>query len=174
MRLSNNNSANNEIYIGLGSNLGDCRDNLLTAVSLIEDLFQAKAILSEFYRSEPVELIEQPWFLNQVARFEPGIDILPTQTLKILKHIEEEMGRKPGVRYGPRLIDLDLLLYRDWVFESSFLTIPHPKIEERAFVLMPLVELEPELINPRTGERYQDILAEKQNQLSFCEKIENF
>lgn len=137
----------------------------------MEEYFQTKIHLSSVYRSEPVELTEQPWFFNQVARIEPEDKILPTQTLQLLKKIEKKMGRQPGVRYGPRLIDLDLLLFKNWVLESSFLTVPHPKMEERAFVLMPLLELDPNIVNPRTNQKFRDVFEEKKDLLSFCERI---
>ena len=161
----------NRIYIGLGSNIGDSLAYLADAVKRMEDCFQAQAVASSVYRSEPVELLEQPWFYNQVVRFE--IDGLwnPTKVLKALKTIEEQMGREKTIRYGPRVIDLDLLLFNNWVFETAGLAVPHLKLEERSFVLLPLVELEPEIINPRTGRKLAEIIRERAAELSACERI---
>ncbi|HOJ77653.1 MAG TPA: 2-amino-4-hydroxy-6-hydroxymethyldihydropteridine diphosphokinase [Bacillota bacterium] len=169
MQLFKNNK--NTIYIGLGSNIGDCLQNLKTAVSLVKKYFETDVVMSSVYRSEPVELTEQPWFLNQVVMINPKQMLLPSQVLAILKEIEAEMGREPSVRYGPRLIDLDLLFYQDWVMESSFLTIPHPKIVERSFVLYPLLELAPDFKHPKFKKTVTEILKEVADKLSFCEKI---
>jgi len=163
----------NEVYIGLGSNLGDSCANLAKAVFLLEKNLKVKAILSSIYRSEPVELVDQPWFYNQAALFQLDPELLPTGILQILKEIEKLLGREPGVRHGPRLIDLDLLVYQNWVFESSNLTVPHPKLEERSFVLQPLLEISPGLINPRTGKRLSETYTEKRGALSICQEYQD-
>lgn len=145
---------------------------LRQAIKLLEETFcplQLKA--SSLYRSEPVDFLEQPWFYNQVVVMEVGAELLPTQLLKGLQAIELQLGRVRTHRYGPRCIDLDLLLYDNWVLETNILTVPHPKLEERAFVLYPLVELEPGLINPRTGQRLSEVLAEKSSEFSACERL---
>jgi 2-amino-4-hydroxy-6-hydroxymethyldihydropteridine diphosphokinase len=164
---------NNLIFIGLGSNLGDCRNNLARAVSLLEDKFRTKLRVSSVYRSEPVEVLEQPWFFNQAASFSLAAtdDFLPTMVLAGLKEIEREMGRQPSTRYGPRLIDLDLLFFKNWVFESFSLSIPHPKIAERSFVLMPMVELDPNFIHPRLQKNVAEILHQNSSGLSCCERL---
>lgn len=161
----------NRIYIGLGSNIGDSLAYLTDAVQRMEASFQAKAVASSIYRSEPVELLEQPWFFNQVVRFDLDGQWQPRAVLNTLKTIEHQMGRKKTIRYGPRVIDLDLLLFNHWVLETAGLAVPHLKLEERAFVLLPLVELDPEIANPRTGRKLIEIIQERADQLSACERI---
>jgi 2-amino-4-hydroxy-6-hydroxymethyldihydropteridine diphosphokinase len=162
---------NNLIWIGLGSNLGDCRQNLNNAVSRIITDLKVTVTQSSLYRSEPVEVTEQPWFYNQVIGLELGSEIGPTQLLQRLKTIEKASGRTPGLRYGPRIIDLDLLFYDDWVYESKSLCIPHPKLEQRSFVLQPLMELAPEFIHPRAGKSIRKLWEASQAYLSYCEKV---
>jgi 2-amino-4-hydroxy-6-hydroxymethyldihydropteridine diphosphokinase len=165
---------NNLILVGLGSNLGDCRHNLSTAVNRIATAFAVKVDQSSLYRSEPVEVTDQPWFLNQVVGFELYDSSWgPTKILQVMKTIEGEMGRTPGVRYGPRLIDLDLLFFKTWVYESEYLSLPHPKIEQRSFVLQPLLEIVPELIHPRTGRSIREIWESNRGHLTYCEKLES-
>ncbi len=160
----------NRVFIGLGSNLGDSRFNLARAIELLRSYFQTAPAVSSVYRSEPVEIRDQPWFLNQVISFPLDDGMNPLRLLQTLKKIELEMGRVPNFRYGPRLIDLDLLFYRNWVFECDQLTIPHPKITERSFVLMPLAELDSTLIHPRLGKTISHLILENSAILSFCEK----
>ncbi|TCL64214.1 2-amino-4-hydroxy-6-hydroxymethyldihydropteridine diphosphokinase [Hydrogenispora ethanolica] len=160
-----------KIVIALGSNLGDCSANLEQAVRKMEAFFGAPLVCSSVYRSEPVEVRDQPWFLNQVAYFETDAPLPPLVILKNLKAIEAQMGRIPGARYGPRLIDLDLLFYGDWVLETANLTVPHPKLEERSFVLMPLVEILPDFIHPRTGIPLTEILEQNRPRLARCERM---
>jgi 2-amino-4-hydroxy-6-hydroxymethyldihydropteridine diphosphokinase len=160
----------NRIFIGLGSNLDDSPSNLAKAVQFLKECFLTNIFTSSMYFSEPVEVLNQPWFYNQVAYFEDN-ELTPTMVLKKLKAIEQSMGRLPTYRYGPRLIDLDLLFFKNWVFESESLTVPHSKIEERLFVLAPLVELDPALIHPRFNLSIQQILVNNSSKLRRCEKI---
>lgn len=164
-------STENRIFIGLGSNQGDSHSNLDRAVKLIEARFQTTLVTSGIYYSEPVEFPDQPWFFNQVAYFNAFSDLRPTKVLKVLKEIEAELGRIPGERYGPRPIDLDLLLFQNWVFESYNLVVPHPKMAERLFVLAPLFELDPDLIHPHTELSIRQIIANNSSRFSRCEKI---
>jgi 2-amino-4-hydroxy-6-hydroxymethyldihydropteridine diphosphokinase len=161
---------NNQAFVGLGGNLGNCHHNLKQAIELIGSYVNTEITASPVYRSEPVEVLDQPWFLNQVICFPIGNELSPLKLLQILKEIEFRIGRRPSFRYGPRLIDLDLLFYKNWVFECGELTIPHPKISERSFVLMPLAELEPTLVHPCFGKSIARIIADNAMTLSFCEK----
>jgi len=112
---------------------------------------------SSVYETKPWGLKEQPNFLNQVAQIETGLE--PLELLKELKKIERVMGRKKTVRYGPRLIDLDILFYEDLILRTRALVIPHPLLAQRAFVLVPLNEIEPELIHPLEKKSIHDLLA---------------
>jgi 2-amino-4-hydroxy-6-hydroxymethyldihydropteridine diphosphokinase len=162
---------NNRVFIGLGSNLADSPNQIERAVQLLEENLGTRLITSSLYFSEPVEVREQPWFYNQVGYFIEKKGLTPFMVLKILKNIEQTMGRVKTYRYGPRIIDLDLLLYKDWVFESESLIIPHPKMNERLFVIAPLVELAPELIHPRCKLSMKEISVINSSKFSRCEKV---
>jgi 2-amino-4-hydroxy-6-hydroxymethyldihydropteridine diphosphokinase len=160
-----------KIVIGLGSNLGNCIGNLREAVGRLEERFGTTVLASSVYRSEPVELLEQPWFYNQVVIFDSGGVPLPSTLLADLKTIEHQMGRSDGVRYGPRLIDLDLLFYEDWVLETTSLIIPHPKIAQRSFVLLPMAEIAPDYIHPRLGITIGEMINQNRAGLTSCEPL---
>jgi 2-amino-4-hydroxy-6-hydroxymethyldihydropteridine diphosphokinase len=161
----------NRIFIGLGSNLNNSPENLARAIQLLEERLNTKITASSLYFSEPVEVLEQPWFFNQVACFEVVKEYTPTMILGELQRIEQDMGRVHTYRYGPRIIDLDLLFFKNWVFESESLIIPHPKIEERLFVLAPLLELDPLLFHPRFNQPIRQILDDNRPRLSHCELV---
>lgn len=133
------------IFIGLGTNLGERFENLARARSLMEEKVRLNAV-SSVYETKPWGYLEQPDFLNQVVEGET--DLTPTRLLNLLKRIEKKMGREKNFRNGPRLIDLDILLYGNRVVHTTRLNIPHPELVERAFVLVPLAELAPELVHP--------------------------
>ena len=136
------------IYLGLGTNLGDRPANLLAATAAL--LPQVRVLrLSKVYETEPWGYHDQPAFLNQVIEAET--ELPPLELLAYLKQIEFSLGRQPSFQYGPRLIDLDILFYGDQVVELPGLTIPHPHLAERAFVLVPLAELAPNLRHPSSG-----------------------
>ena len=145
------------VYIALGTNIGDRAVNMQQALKELESIMQVEE-RSPIYETPPWGLVDQPDFLNQVVRGET--ELSPVELIKALKEIEAEMGRVPTIRYGPRLIDLDLLLYDDLVFETEKLSIPHPRMRGRAFVLVPLADLAPEIIHPVYGETVIEMLAE--------------
>ncbi len=161
----------NLVYIGAGSNLGDSKAILAEAASLLNEKLDGSLVASPIYYSEPVEVTEQPWFFNQVFRGLLSPEIGPTSFLKILKEIEMKLGRKPNFRYGPRLIDLDLLFFNDWVFETTQLSIPHPKFKERSFVLLPLLDLDPDLRDPRSGLSVSELWKQVKDNLATCKRI---
>jgi 2-amino-4-hydroxy-6-hydroxymethyldihydropteridine diphosphokinase len=134
------------VYLALGSNLGDREKNLQEARERIAAFVDITRV-SSIYETEPVGVKEQPWFLNQVLA---GTTVFsPVDLLRRVKKIETEMGRTEGIRFGPRPIDIDILFYDRLIELSPILTIPHPRLHERAFVLIPLAEIAPELIHPR-------------------------
>jgi 2-amino-4-hydroxy-6-hydroxymethyldihydropteridine diphosphokinase len=144
-------------YVGLGSNLGDREQNLLAALAR----FDAEGWLvrrSSFRETDPVGVTDQPRFVNAVAELRTGLG--PRELLDRLLGIERELGRERARerRWGPRIIDLDLLLFGDEVIEEPGLTVPHPRLAGRRFVLEPLVELAPDLELP-DGRRVQELLA---------------
>ena len=138
-------------YIGLGSNLGEREAQIRLALDDLARLPGSRLVrASSLYDSEPVGEVDQPNFLNAVAEFETELD--PRQLLWNLLLIERRLGRTRTRRWGPRTIDLDLLLYGALVLDEPDLQIPHPELARRSFVLVPLVELDPMLVHPVTGE----------------------
>ncbi len=137
---------NHLVILGLGANLGDRVNNLCKATNLLSN-FSTIQRSSRIYETEPWGYADQPKFLNQVVIIKTILE--PLELLQRLKYIERQMGRTAGPRYGPRPIDLDILFYDDLVLERPELTIPHPMISERAFLLVPLAEINPELIHPK-------------------------
>jgi len=137
------------VYLALGSNLGDRRANLAAALARLREGVTVDAI-SSLYETEPAYVTEQPRFLNAVLRGRTTIG--PDELLAFVKEIERAQGRVAGPRFGPRLVDIDLLLYGDTALTTPELTIPHPRMAERPFVLVPLAEIAPDLIPPGWSE----------------------
>jgi 2-amino-4-hydroxy-6-hydroxymethyldihydropteridine diphosphokinase len=148
----------NEIaYFSLGSNLGNREQNLQEAIRRAKASGRIVAV-SSFYETEPVEFTDQPCFLNCVIALETTAD--PAQLMRELLRIENEMGRKRTVKKGPRSIDIDILLFGDAVVNTPELTIPHPEMTRRRFVLEPLAEIAPELLHPVSQMTVTLLLAE--------------
>ncbi|HEY7195557.1 MAG TPA: 2-amino-4-hydroxy-6-hydroxymethyldihydropteridine diphosphokinase [Gaiellaceae bacterium] len=145
-------------YIGLGANLGDREAALRQALELLTDEPGVTvSAVSTFRETEPVGYLDQPRFLNAAAELETELG--PRELLERLLAVELELGReRTGQRFGPRTIDLDLLLYGDRVVEEPGLAIPHPRMAERTFVLEPLAELDPDLALP-DGRLVRDLLS---------------
>jgi 2-amino-4-hydroxy-6-hydroxymethyldihydropteridine diphosphokinase len=150
------------VYIGLGSNLGDRVENLRGARERIETSGIRIRRSSSIYETEPREMLDQPWFLNQVIETETTL--FPRQLLARLLMIEREMGRIRAAPKGPRAIDLDILLFGNAVVHAAGLEIPHPRMGERRFVLEPLAELAPDLRPPRGRRTVRELLAEVKDQ----------
>jgi 2-amino-4-hydroxy-6-hydroxymethyldihydropteridine diphosphokinase len=148
--------------IGLGSNLesrfGDRRANVWEAVERIRELGEVKAV-SSVYDTEPVGYVEQPRFLNAAVLLKTSLE--PVELMRSLLEIERRMGRERSgaVAKGPRVIDLDLLLYGQAVMNTTELTLPHPEMTERRFVLEPLAEIAPEMVHPVLGLTVREMLA---------------
>jgi 2-amino-4-hydroxy-6-hydroxymethyldihydropteridine diphosphokinase len=136
------------VYLALGSNLGDRADHLRRALRALSGKLTLDAV-SPCYETEPAYVLDQPRFYNLACR--AATDMAPLDLLHYLKGRETALGREPGLRFGPRVIDLDLLFYGDLVFDSPELTLPHPRLHERAFVLVPLADLAPDFVHPALG-----------------------
>lgn len=134
------------ICLALGTNEGDRVQNLQRALELLAPHVKLER-LSSVYETAPWGIADQPDFLNMAAQGATALQ--PVELLDTLKYIERIMGRQPTIRYGPRLIDLDILLYDDLVLQTERLEIPHPRMAERAFVLIPLQEIAPDRVHPR-------------------------
>ncbi|HEY6246886.1 MAG TPA: 2-amino-4-hydroxy-6-hydroxymethyldihydropteridine diphosphokinase [Pyrinomonadaceae bacterium] len=153
-------------YVSLGSNLGDRAGFLLLAVRGMLAAGLDVIRLSSIYETQPVEYTEQPVFLNLVAELRGSTLPTPEQTLARLLRIEFALGRKRDIRLGPRTIDLDLLLFKDEQRDTEFLTLPHPRLHLRRFVLVPLSELVPNLVHPVLQQSISDLLAHCEDQSS--------
>lgn len=136
------------VYLSLGTNLGDRAANLKQAVSSLPPQMTVKA-RSNVYETPPWGFTEQGPFLNQVVMATTYLE--PELLLKHLKRLETALGREATFRYGPRLIDIDILFYDDLVLNTPLLTVPHPHLHERGFVLIPLMDIAPDLVHPVTG-----------------------
>ena len=147
-------------YVGLGSNLGDRAGYLLLAVRGMLDAGLDVIRLSSIYETEPVGYENQPAFLNMVAELRGSTLPSPDQILARLLRIEYALGRKRDVRMGPRTIDLDLLIFKDQRVDTEFLTVPHPRLALRRFVLVPLNELAPNLVHPVLEKRVSELLSQ--------------
>lgn len=150
-------------YIGFGSNKGDRIGYILKALELLKGLGCIERI-STVYESEPWGFVEQEKFLNGVIMFSTNLD--PIKLLFELKRVEELVGRKKGMRWGPREIDLDILLYENHIVMLSFLRVPHPYLTERDFVLFPLLELNSELVHPLTKVKLKSYAQRLPNRLT--------
>jgi len=144
-------------YLSLGSNLGNREQNLRGAIRQAITLGRLVAV-SSFYQTEPVEFTDQPWFLNCVIALKTATQ--PAQLMAELLRIEHEMGRQRVLKKGPRSIDIDILLFGDDVVNTPELTIPHPEMARRRFVLQPLAEIAPELLHPVLQKTVTLLLAE--------------
>lgn len=150
------------VFIGFGSNRGDRVDFCDRAVTLIGLLPNSRLLaVSSLYETEPVDDAGAPgdgWFLNGVVQIET--DITPQSLHTVCREIEKALGRDPEHRTGPRTMDLDILFYRDWVIQEAGLTVPHPRLHLRRFVLEPLAELEPDFLHPVLKQTVSALLAQ--------------
>ena len=144
------------VYLGLGSNLGDRQHNLNMALELLAQRVNVRKV-SSTYETEPVGNPDQPLFLNLVARIQTRL--APLELLTLTQGIEFKLGRIRDKPNAPRSLDIDILFYGDQVIKNRQLEIPHPRIEERAFVLVPLVEIAPKLIHPVSGKSAEKLLV---------------
>ncbi len=144
-------------YLSLGSNVGHREKNLRVAIDELPHAGVAIAKVSSFYETEPVDFLDQPWFLNCVVEAETHFD--PFMLLRALREIETKMGSKKVVAKGPRLIDMDILLYGSETIDTPDLQVPHPRMHLRRFVLVPLAEIAPSLRHPSWAKTISELAA---------------
>jgi len=152
------NDSQTSAYIGLGSNLGDRAGNLLLGIRGMLNAGLEVTRLSHIYETEPVETFAQPSFLNMVVELQGNTLPPAEEVMARLLQVEHSLGRTRDMAKGPRIIDLDLLLYGNETIESQFLTLPHPRFHRRRFVLAPLAELAPHLIHPTLNKTIAELL----------------
>lgn len=145
-----------KVYLGMGTNCGDRLKNLITAIDALAPEVNITR-RSPIYQTPPWGFTDQPDFLNLVVEGETALAPLPLLT--VLKNLENKVGRTATFRWGPREIDIDILFYDDLIFSSDGLEIPHPRLHERAFVLVPLSDLTPNLIHPKLSKSVSELLA---------------
>jgi len=145
-----------QAYLSLGSNVGDRVAHIRKAFELLPSVGIVVRRISSFYQTEPVDCLPQRWFVNCVA--EVGTELMPLRLLRVLQSVERSLGRRPGIPKGPRPIDIDILLYENVVVRSSVLTIPHARLSQRRFVLVPLRELAAHLRHPVTQRTVLEML----------------
>ena len=144
------------VFLGIGTNLGDRKRNLQEARAALS---QRLEILKEssIYQTAPWGYLDQPAFLNQVIEVQTALSSL--NLLDFLKQTETQLGRQANFRFGPRLIDLDILFYGNRIIQTPRLQVPHPRLTERAFVLIPLAEIAPEFVHPQNRQTIAQLLA---------------
>jgi len=147
----------NTVFIGAGTNLGNRQENLKTALIKISGFVKIEKT-SSIYETQPVDYEDQGWFLNLVVQ--ATTELQPVELLGNLKNTEVSMGRQPTFSKGPRIIDLDILLYSDLILTDTDLIIPHPEMHRRSFVLTPLNEIAPEFFHPELKKNISSLLTE--------------
>ena len=145
-------------YIGFGSNIDDRLNYITGALQLLLDADDVSLVqISSLYETEPVGYEEQGWFLNGVVAIETELSV--HELLPLLKEIERDVGRQHRTRWGPREVDLDLLIYDQYSINTPDLTVPHPEMHLRSFVLVPFAEIAPEALHPLLGQNIRTLLS---------------
>lgn len=148
------------VYVSVGSNLGDKLENCRRGIVALEAFTEVRVTgRSRFYRTEPVDFTAQDWFVNGAVRLESTLG--PFELLDRMLIIQRDAGRSlTGVRFGPRILDLDLLMYDQLVLEDPRLCLPHPRMHRRRFVLQPLCDIDPSIVHPLLGKDVRRLLSE--------------
>jgi len=145
------------VFLAFGANLGNLKGQIEQGIMILNERGVNVIARSSWFETEPLGMDDQPWFLNLVARASTSLD--PYELLTVCQQVEKQVGRVPSEQFGPRHLDIDILLYGDRCLESEELTIPHPRMSERRFVLIPLLEIAPDLEDPVLNQPYAEILS---------------
>ncbi|MBF0228801.1 MAG: 2-amino-4-hydroxy-6-hydroxymethyldihydropteridine diphosphokinase [Desulfamplus sp.] len=148
------------VFISIGSNMGDKYANCIMGIEHIKKLNETEVLeIANFYKTEPVDYKDQDWFINSVLKIKTTLE--PEILMANLKNIEQQLGQyEKKVRFGPRILDLDIIFYGDMVINRDNLTIPHPRMDKRCFVLKPLCDIAPQIIHPILGYSAKELLKE--------------
>jgi 2-amino-4-hydroxy-6-hydroxymethyldihydropteridine diphosphokinase len=146
------------VFLLLGANLGERESTLKQAIELISDRISSVTMQSQLYETAPWGVIDQPAFLNQVIQIET--ELPPMKVLEQALKIEKQLGRERRLRWGARMIDIDILYYADLILEDTELQLPHPRLHERRFTLVPLTEIAPDFIHPVLKKTHRELLNE--------------
>jgi len=151
------------VFISIGSNIGEKYANCMMGIEHISRLHGTEVVdIANFYKTAPVDYTDQEWFVNSALKIETELD--PHTLMVILKKIEQELGQyEKTVRFGPRILDLDIIFYQDMVIDREELTIPHPRMDKRCFVLKPLCDIAPGIIHPVLGSSAEKLLKMVEN-----------
>lgn len=149
------------VYLLLGSNLGDRLQVMHTAIEMLVSEVGSITAMSAVYETAPWGVLDQPSFLNQIVELQT--DFAPEEVLRLVLEIEHELGRVRYERWGARVIDIDVLFFGNYIIDSARLTVPHPRLHERRFTLVPLVEIIPFFVHPVLGKTMTDLLAQCQD-----------
>jgi len=162
---------NKTAYIAVGANLGDREAACRQGAEMLSGNPDIRIFAHSFYyETAPMGYDDQPWFVNAVFGVETGLD--PEQLLARLKEAENRAGRDRGtIRFGPRVLDLDLIFYKNEIIHTPDLVVPHPRMHQRAFVLRPLADIAPELIHPKLGRSVRDLLADPAIADQDCKRL---
>lgn len=152
-----------DVFISIGSNMGDKYNNCIQGIQGLDALDSTKVVeVSSFYKTEPVDYTDQDWFVNGALKIETQLD--PEALMLSLKRIEQALGQyEKSVRFGPRILDLDILLYGDLITTGERVTLPHPRMHKRCFVLKPLCDIAPDVIHPVLKISVKEMLARVEN-----------
>ncbi len=159
------------VFISIGSNMGDKYANCIKGIEHIKELKGTDVIdVAHFYKTDPVDYKDQDWFINSALKIETEFE--PDELMFNLKNIEQKLGQyEKSVRFGPRILDLDIIFYDDKVINTDTLTIPHPRMDKRCFVLKPLCDIAPEIVHPVLGHSVEHLLkllnSDHEQKISF-------